>query len=99
RLLAALHSRCLRRLRPEPLDEPLLARDLTLLPRRRAVLLLQPVRLLPLVVAVIARVALDPPVAQLEDPRRYAIEEVGVVRDDHDDAVVLREIVGEPLAR
>src|SRR5205823_3580724 len=80
RLFAALHSSRLRRLRAKPLDEALLPRDLALLPRRGAVLLLQAVGLLPLVVAVVAGVALDTPIAQFEDPRRHAIEEVGVVR-------------------
>ena len=99
RFLAALHRRRLRRLRAEPLDEPLLPIDLAVLPGRRAVELLQLCGLLLLVVGVVARVRLDHTVTQLDDPVRHAIEELRVVRDDQHDALVLRQIVGQPLFR
>ena len=52
-----------------------------------------------LVVAVVAGVALDAAVAQLEDARGDAVEELGVVRDDQRGALVLLQVVGEPVAR
>src|SRR5439155_218225 len=96
---AALHLSGLGRLVAEALDEPLDLRDaLGLVPRLRLEEL-PARRALDEVVVVVARIDGDPRRAELGDRGHHTVQEVPVVRDEHDRAVVVGEEALEPLER
>ena len=105
----ALHTRklldavlCLRRLAgfcAETVDEALQFRDLPLLVLVGSPLLLLPGGLLGEVLVVVAPVAVELPVADLEDPQADGVEELPVVRNRQDRPSVLGEMVLEPSER
>src|SRR5436190_581816 len=96
---AALHLSGLGRLVAEALDEPLDLRDaLGLVPRLRLEEL-PARRALDEVVVVVARIDGDPRRAELGDRGHHTVQEVPVVRDEHDRAGVVGEEALEPVER